>query len=110
MTEQGGYFAFSVDGGKKPKRFAWVWLERLRPGKPRLPNPDVVAVSVADLTTKDIILGLDAAKFFTEPHYSGYPAVLIRLSAVTQEELEGLLTGAWRCKAPKALVREFDAR
>ena len=28
---------------------------------------------------KDFLLALDPARFFTEPHYNGFPAVLIRL-------------------------------
>jgi hypothetical protein len=47
--------------------------------------------------------------FFTEPHYNGFPAVLVRLPAIELEQLEGLITDAWRIQAPKALVREFEA-
>ncbi|MGH9041601.1 MAG: hypothetical protein ACRDZ3_15380 [Acidimicrobiia bacterium] len=41
-------------------------------------------------------------------HYNGFPAVLVRLAAVDDDELAELLTDAWRCQAPKALVAEFD--
>ena len=100
-------FAFSVrDGTGKPKGFAWVWLERPAPKKSRVPNPGVLAVRVANLGQKDIILSADPVKFFTEPHYNGFPAVLVRLDAVSTEDLEVLLEEAWRCQAPKRLVRE----
>ena len=33
----------------------------------------------------------DPAKFFTEPHYEGFPAVLVRLPAVTARELEPII-------------------
>ena len=36
----------------------------------------------------------DPEKFFTEPHYNGYPAVLVRLAAVDVDELRELLTDA----------------
>jgi hypothetical protein len=56
---------------------------------------------------EDLLLSLDTSKFFTEPHYNGYPAVLVRLPAVDVQELEVLITDAWRYQAPKALVRQF---
>ena len=46
--------------------------------------------------------------FFTEPHYDGYLAVLVRLAAIGVDELEELITDAWRSRAPRALVRAFD--
>jgi hypothetical protein len=54
------------------------------------------------------LLGSDPAKFFTEPHYNGFPAVLVRLSEVDVAELEELVTEAWRCQAPPRLVKERD--
>jgi hypothetical protein len=93
-------FGFSVRNKGKSKGFVWVWLERLEPKKARVPNPDVIAVRVANLDEKDIILSIDAEKFFTEPHYNGFPAVLVRLVAIDVEELEPLIVHAWRCQAP----------
>ena len=49
----------------------------------------------------------DPEKFFTEPHYEGFPAVLVRLVAIDEIERELLIDG-WRCQAPPALVRESD--
>jgi hypothetical protein len=79
----------------------WVWKERVTPKKPRVPQPKVIAVRVASLDDKEFLLGLDAEKFFTEPHYNGYPAVLVRLPAMTVRELRPIITEAWRCMAPK---------
>lgn len=93
-------FAFSVRRGAKETGFVWTWLERVHPRKARVPNPRVLAVRVADLVEKDSLLGLDAAKFFTEPHYDGYPAVLVRLAAVDRGELRKLVTRAWQAVAP----------
>lgn len=101
-------FAFSVRNKGKEKGIAWVWLERVHPKKARVPNPKVLAVRVADLDEKDMLLG-DEQKFFTEPHYNGYPAILVRLAAVSAAELRVLLTAAWRRQAPPALVEAFDA-
>ena len=77
-----------------------MWQERVTPKKPRVPNRRVLAVRVADLGQKDLMLSADPVKFFTEPHYDGFPAVLVRLEAVTPADLRPLLTDAWRCMAP----------
>jgi hypothetical protein len=45
--------------------------------------------------------------FFTEPHYDGFPAILVRLAAVTVRELRPLITEAWRCQAPKERLAEL---
>lgn len=96
-------FAFSVRNKGKLKGFVWVWLERIAPKKSRVPQPKVIAVRVASLDDKEFLLAADPAKFFTEPHYNGYPAVLVRLPAVTARELRPIITEAWRCQAPKGL-------
>ena len=98
-------FAFSVQNKNKRKGFAWVWKERVVPKKPRVPNHAVLAVRVANLGQKDALLAAEPKKFFTEPHYDGFPAVLVRLSEVTVRELRTLLEEAHRCMAPEAAVR-----
>jgi hypothetical protein len=101
-------FAFSVMHRGKAKGIVWVWLERVDPKKARVPNPKCVAIRVVDLAEKEALLASSSRKFFTEDHYNGYPAVLVRLSAIGVRELEELITDAWRALAPKALVRAFD--
>ena len=97
-------FAFSVKNKGKLKGFVWVWLERIDPRKARVPQPKVIAVRTASLDDKDFLLHLDSEKFFTEPHYNGFPAILVRLAAVTVGELRPLITEAWRSQAPKDLM------
>src|ERR1043166_8097983 len=82
-------FAFSVRNKGKLKGFVWVWMERVAARKPRVPQPNVIAVRVANLVDKDLILSLDRKKFFTEPHYDGFPAVLARLPAVGARTVVG---------------------
>jgi len=104
-TEEGdGRFAFSVRNKGKLKGFAWVWMERVQPKKPRVANPGVLAVRVANGGQKEALLAADPKKFFTEPHYNGFPAVLVRLAEVNARELRMLLEEAWRCQAPTELV------
>src|SRR5688572_7974625 len=102
--EESGRFAFSVRTKGKPKGFAWVWLERIHPKKARIPNPEVLAVRVADLDEKAALLAMDPDKFSTEPHYNGYPAILVRLDKIDTPLLEELITSAWRCTAPRSIV------
>ena len=102
--ETEGRFAFSVRNKGKARGFVWVWMERVDPRKPRVPQPKVVAIRTASLDDKEFLLSLDSAKFFTEPHYNGYPAVLVRLAAVSARELRPLLKESWRCQAPRELT------
>ncbi len=96
-----GRFAFAVRNKGKLKGFVWVWMERIAPKKPRVPQPKVIAVRTASLEDRESLLALDAAKFFTEPHYVGFPAILVRLPAVTSRELVPIITEGWRCQASK---------
>ena len=75
---------------------------------PRVPQPNVIAVRVASAVEKDLLLKSDTTKFFTEPHYDGFPAVLVRLPEVNVKELRVLITDAWRCQAPKELVKLLE--
>jgi hypothetical protein len=103
------HFAFSVENKGKKKGFAWVWVERVEPDKPRVPRPDVLAVRVRDHAEKAALLAGDPKRFFTEPHYNGFPAVLVRLPAVTRAQLRKLIFDAWRCQAPRQLVKDHEA-
>jgi hypothetical protein len=103
-------FAFSVYNRRKQLGFVWVWMERVEPKRPRVPRPDVVAVRVGGDAEKQMLLASDPAKFFTEPHYDGFPATLVRLPAIDADELQELITDAWRTQAPRALVTDLDHR
>lgn len=97
--------AFAVAG----KGFAWTWLERAAPKGPRVPRLDVLAVRCR-AEEKDLILESDPAVFFTDDHHRGFPAVLARLDRIAPADLEALLAAGWRCQAPRALLRDIDAR
>jgi hypothetical protein len=102
-------FAFGVTVKGKRKDFCWVWLERPDPKGARVPNAAVLAIRVDGLDEKEALLASDPAVFFTEPHYDRFPAVLVRLERLDDDELAELIADAWRCQAPKALVDRFDA-
>jgi hypothetical protein len=107
-SEDEDHFAFSVNNRGKHKGFAWVWMERVHPKKARVPNPGVLAVRVRDTQEKEMLLATEPDVFFTEPHYNGFPAVLIRLAAVDTDDLKNLLLNAWSCQAPSELISVID--
>ena len=67
-----------------------------------------LVVFVADLGEKDALLAADPGKFFTTPHYDGYPTVLVRLPAVDVDELTELIVDSWRVRAPKRVLKAYD--
>jgi hypothetical protein len=72
------------------KGFAWTWLVREAPRRPRVPRPDVLAVR-CPIERKEMLIEAAPAIYFDDPHYQGYPAVLVRLDAIDEAELTGLL-------------------
>jgi hypothetical protein len=109
-VEAKDHFAFSVTNKGKLKGFAWVWMERVIQKKPRVANPGVIAVRVANVGQRNAMLSAEPAKFFTEPHYAGFPAVLVRLDAVTAADLKVLLAEGWRCMAPTNPAQQKGAK
>ncbi len=46
--------------------------------------------------------------FVVTPHYEKYAMVIVRLEHADPDELEELITEAWRRSAPKRLLAAFD--
>ncbi len=103
-------FGFAVDTGDKPRKFVWAWRERVYPKKPKVPRADVVVVRVAGPDDKATLLAVDVDKFFTEPHYDGYPAVLVRLPAVSRAELRAVIAESHRSVTAAADRKARPAR
>jgi hypothetical protein len=91
--------AFRVDG----RLFAWPWLERVDPKKARVPNLEVLNVRIETEMDKDVLIGMDPAVFFTDPHFDGYAAIQVRLRAIDEPLLEKLIADSWRIAAPKRI-------
>jgi hypothetical protein len=73
---------------------------------------DVLMFRVADLDEKDLILADDRGIFFTTPHFTGYPAVLVRIPSLRRlkrEELRDLVVGAWLTRAQKRVAKAWLA-
>jgi hypothetical protein len=67
-----------------------------------------ITLHMASLDEKEELLASDPRKFFTEPHYDGYPMVLLRYAKISVKELRELITDSWRQKAPKKVLAAFE--
>ena len=72
----------------------------------RVKDPDTVVVMVA-LDEKEMLLQAAPDLYFETPHYHGWPAMLVRIRAISDDELAHRLKTAWLQKAPKTLARTF---
>ena len=59
---------------------------------------------------KEFLLDVAPEIYFETDHYKGWPAVLARLSALSDEELVHRVGQAWRAVAPKKLMAGLEAR
>ena len=100
-TSRGGdHVAFEVTGGEG---LVWTFMRRLHPKKPRIPDPDCVAIR-GPVERREMLVAAAPERFFEDDHYRGYPAILVRLPAIDEDELAALLRDAWRLSAPKPLL------
>jgi hypothetical protein len=58
-----------------------------------------------DHDEKPLLLAARPDLYFETPHYEGWPWVLLRLDAVTRDELAERLEDSWSTLAPKRLLR-----
>ena len=73
----------------------------------RLKDADTLVVMCA-MDDKEMLMEADPKVYFETDHYKGWPAVLVRLKAVSASMLRHRLEQAWRLRAPKRLVADFD--
>lgn len=107
-TDEPYQVTFLIDTGPKPKKFLYSWRKRVHPRKPKVPQPDVLVVWLPELADKEALLASEPDKYFTEPHYDGYKAVLARIGAFSRAELEELIIDAWRLAAPEDLQQQLS--
>ena len=63
-------------------------------------EPNSLAVCV-DLDQRDELIGADPSVYYVTDHYLDHPIVLVRLSKIERDSLEGLLQMAWRFVSAK---------
>jgi hypothetical protein len=64
----------------------------------------------ADFELRDALLESKPDAYFTTDHYRGYPSVLVRLERVSRAELAALYENAFRMRAKRRRVAEYDAK
>ena len=64
----------------------------------RIREEGVLVLWCESIEEKEFLIEGDPEKFFTVPHYDGYPHVLVRLEAVDREELAELLAESCRIR------------
>jgi hypothetical protein len=90
----------------------FVWERPLRPKEvetlaERAPEGPILGARVEHLVAKEALLTEQPELFFTTPHFDGYPAILVRLPAISRPDLEEVVTEAWLARAPETLVRAY---
>lgn len=69
---------------------------------------DLLVIRTANADDKQALVEADGP-FFTIGHFEGYNAVLVQLSRlpeITRDELQEVITDAWRACASKSLVKQ----
>jgi hypothetical protein len=92
----------------------FVWERPLRQSDLRAlgdaaPSGPILGVRVESLGVKEALVRGDPGVYFTTPHFDGYPAVLVRLDEIADDELEELVVEAWLTRAPKRLAKAYIA-
>jgi hypothetical protein len=80
--------------------FAWSALRRVEPKKARVPWLEVLAIH-CPIERKEMLIEAAPDVYFDDDHYRGYPALLVRLDAIGEDELAALLTDACAAQAAK---------
>ena len=74
----------------------------------RVKDADAV-VFRCSLEEKELLMEAAPEIYFETDHYKGWPAVLVRLSQVSDAELRQCIVHAWREAAPRKLVDAYGA-
>ncbi len=73
----------------------------------RLKDPETL-VLLLPLEQKELLLEMAPDIYYETDHYKGWPAVLVRLAAISDAELKQRLAEGWRHRAPKRLAASVE--
>ena len=94
----------------KDKLFVWERplrksdLEALGDAAPEGP---ILGARTEHLVAKEAILADPSGVYFTTPHFDGYPAVLVKLGEIGEEDLQELIVEAWLARAPARVAKAY---
>lgn len=88
------------------KGFCRMWSER-EYERDGIDDTEVLVV-MSDLEEKPLLIDASNGVVFETPHYHGHGAMLVRLNDVDRKDLLGYLEDAYRLKATKKILNEFD--
>ena len=97
-TEERASYGGRPSWRTKTRMFTWI-----------REDPEALVVWVDSEEEKLALVASEPNRFFTTSHYDGHPIVLVRLEAVDLAEARELVTESWRLRAPRGLVKRWDA-
>ena len=71
------------------------------------PTGPILGARVEHLGAKEALLADPSGVYFTTPHFDGYPAILVKLAAISVADLEEITVEAWLARAPARLVAAY---
>jgi hypothetical protein len=74
------------------------------------PDGPILGARVEHVGAKEALIADDPGVFFTTPHFDGYPAILVRLDAISRDDLREVVVEAWLDRAPKRLAQASGVR
>jgi hypothetical protein len=70
----------------------------------RVKDADTVVLMCA-LEEKELLMAAAPDIYYETDHYKGWPAILVRIRAISDEELAHRLALTWKMQAPKRLTK-----
>lgn len=74
-------------------------------GFARVKDAGTVVVMV-DIEEKAMLIDAAPDIYYETDHYKGWPAMLVRIDAIADDELKHRITKAWSLKAPRTLAKQ----
>ena len=87
--------------GTPALRVGKAFMTRLRP------EGDAIVVKMP-IDERDLRIEAAPEAYFITDHYRAWPAVLVRVSAISREEMRALVARIWREAASAKLRKQFD--
>ncbi|HVU15062.1 MAG TPA: MmcQ/YjbR family DNA-binding protein [Phototrophicaceae bacterium] len=73
-------------------------------------HEDNVLILSMEIVERDLRIEAEPDIFFITDHFRDWPGVLVRMDQLDDADLRDLIESAWRRRAPKKLVKTYDAQ